>query len=181
MDLLLERGVKGCTVIEVGGGVGEIQLELLQAGATQAVSVELTPTFEIAASRLLREAGFEDRVERRVMDFVEAGPQLASADIVVMNRVICCYADMPGLVGAAANCTRQVLVMSFPKMKWWTRLALTLENLWHRVARREFRAFLHPPDRIVQTAAQRGLRMLVDQRGLFWEVVMLERPPAEQS
>ncbi len=176
VNLLLERGVEGSTVLEVGGGIGAIQIELLRGGASHAVSVELTPTYEGAASTLLREIGLQDRVERKVMDFVEGAAQVEAADIVIMNRVVCCYPDMPRLTGAAADRTRRVLVMSFPKERWWTRLLLSLGNLGLRLARREFRAFLHPPDRILRTAEQHGLRTLVDRPGLFWEVAALERP-----
>ncbi|MGH7861489.1 MAG: SAM-dependent methyltransferase, partial [Candidatus Dormibacteraceae bacterium] len=89
VDLLLEEGVAGKTVLEIGGGIGAIQVELLQAGASRAVSIELTPTYEQAASDLLMERGLADRVKRRVADFVEARDEVEAADIVVMNRVIC--------------------------------------------------------------------------------------------
>src|SRR3989442_12391615 len=82
VDLLLEHGVEGRTVLEVGGGVGEIQIELLRAGASRAVSVELTPTYEEAATELLDELHLAGRVERLVVDFVEAGPEGEAADIV---------------------------------------------------------------------------------------------------
>jgi len=72
VDLLKERGVEGLTLLEVGGGIGAIQIELLKAGLARAVSVELTPSYEDSAAELLREAGLHDRVERKVMDFVEA-------------------------------------------------------------------------------------------------------------
>ena len=49
------------------------------------------------------------------MDFAEAALEVAAADIVILNRVVCCYPDMPKLVGAAADHTREVLVLSFPK------------------------------------------------------------------
>src|SRR5207247_1658949 len=89
--------------LEVGGGIGAIQLELLKAGAARAVSVELTPTYEDIARQLLDEAGLADRVERKVMDFAQAAAQVDSADVVVLNRVICCYPDMPRLAAAAAD------------------------------------------------------------------------------
>src|SRR5438094_6060032 len=44
-DLLGERGVEGRTLLEVGGGIGAIQIELLKAGLTRATNVELTPTY----------------------------------------------------------------------------------------------------------------------------------------
>ncbi|HVC04354.1 MAG TPA: hypothetical protein VND88_06730, partial [Candidatus Acidoferrales bacterium] len=74
-DFLRQQDLVGRTVLEVGGGIGAIQIELLKAGAARAISIELTPTYEDAAIDLLREAGLEDRVERRIMDFAEAGTE----------------------------------------------------------------------------------------------------------
>src|SRR6202158_480977 len=113
-DLIKERGVQGKTLLEVGGGVGAIEIELLKAGMVQAVSVELTPTYEAAAGNLLGEAGLSDRVERKIMYYTETGDNVEIADVVVMNRVLCCYPDMPKLAGAAAKHARDVLVISFP-------------------------------------------------------------------
>jgi 2-polyprenyl-3-methyl-5-hydroxy-6-metoxy-1,4-benzoquinol methylase len=175
VDLLLKHGVEGMTVLEIGGGIGAIQIELLRAGANHAVSVELTPTYEEAASRLLREESLLDCVERRVLDFVAAGADVEAADIVVMNRVICCYPDMPRLVGAAADHCRGMVVMSFPKRTWWTRVLLSVGNFGLRVTRREFQVFLHSPDEIRYTAELQGLRASATQRGLFWEIAAWER------
>lgn len=173
-DLLIGSGVENATVLEVGGGIGAIQLELLKAGARRAVSVELTPTYEVAAAQLIRDAGMEDRIERRVLDFVTAA-DLAPADVVVMNRVVCCYPDMPRLVGAAADRTRGILVMTFPRRTWWTRALLTLANLGFSLARREFRIFLHRPDQIRAAAEGRGLRAQTDRSGLLWQTALLSR------
>ncbi len=167
--------MEGRTVLEVGGGIGAIQIELLKAGAARAVSIELTPTYEEVATGLLRDAGLEGRVERRLMDFAEMGGAVDRADIVVMNRVICCYPDMPRLAGAAADHAREILVLSFPRETWWTRTGLTLGNLILRLARREFQVFLHPPASILAVAEQRGFRTILNQTGLFWTVAALTR------
>ncbi|MDQ2943449.1 MAG: class I SAM-dependent methyltransferase [Candidatus Dormibacteraeota bacterium] len=175
VEFLKEKGVEGRTVLEVGGGVGAIQIELLKVGATRAVSVELTPTYEETAGELLREAGMEDRVERRVMDFASAGVDVEAADIVVMNRVLCCYPDMPKLAGAAAEHARRVLVISFPRDRWWMRIGLTLANVGLRVAQRQFQIFLHSPDEILATAERHGLRIALNRPGLVWQIAALER------
>jgi magnesium-protoporphyrin O-methyltransferase len=175
VDYLKERGVEGRTVLEVGGGVGAIQIELLKAGATRATSVELTPTYEQVALELLREAGLEDRVERKVMDFAHSANEFAMADIVIMNRVICCYPDMPVLAGAAADHTAEVLVMSFPRRTWWTRALLSVGNLALRVARRQFQVFIHPPAQILAEAERHGLRKALDNPGRFWQVAAVQR------
>jgi 2-polyprenyl-3-methyl-5-hydroxy-6-metoxy-1,4-benzoquinol methylase len=174
-DFIRERGVEGKTLLEVGGGIGAIEIELLKAGMTRAINVELAPTYEVAAGELLIEAGLANLVERRVMDFAEAGSEFETADVVVMNRVICCYPDMPKLAGAAADRAKGTLVMSFPNRRWWTRLGLTLANFGFRVIRLQFRVFLHPPALILAAVEQRGFQTMLNQPGLLWQVVALER------
>lgn len=174
-DVVKERGVEGATLLEVGGGIGAIEIDLLKAGIARAVNVELTPTYEAAADELLREAGLADRVERRVMDFVDAGAEVDAADIVVMNRVICCYPDMPKLVGAAAEHARGMLVISFPNSRWWTRLGLTFANFGFRAIRMQFRVFLHPPELILAAIERHGFRTKLNHGGLLWQVAAFER------
>ena len=174
-EVVRERDVEGKTLLEVGGGIGAIEIELLKAGMARAVNVELTPTYEVAAAELVAERGMSDRVDRRVMDFAEAGPEIEAADVVVMNRVVCCYPDMPKLAGAAADRAKRMLVISFPNRRWWTRLGLTMANLGFRVIRMQFRVFLHPPALILAAVEQRGFKTRLNQPGLVWQVVALER------
>ncbi len=174
-DVLRRRDLRGLTVLEVGGGIGDLQIELLKAGAARAVSIELTPTYEDAAVALLRDAGLEDRVERRIADFTAAEAEIETADIVVLNRVLCCYPDMPRLATAAANHARDVIVLSFPRRSWWTRALLGVGNLGLRVARRGFHVFVHSPAEIFATVEQRGLQPAFNSRGIFWQVAALER------
>jgi 2-polyprenyl-3-methyl-5-hydroxy-6-metoxy-1,4-benzoquinol methylase len=174
LNLLAARGVAGQTVLEVGGGIGAIQLELLRAGASRATNVELIPTYEEVATALLREHDVGERVERRVADFAEVAEDLPAADVVILNRVLCCYPDMPGLAGAAAAHTRQILVISVPTVRWWTRALLGFGNIVLRLARRGFRIFLHRPRQIRATAEGFGLHLVVDRPGLLWEVMTFE-------
>lgn len=174
-DVIKMRGVEGRTLLEVGGGIGAVEIELLKVGMAKAVNVELTPTYESAAGELLGEAGLVDRVQRRVMDFAESGTEVEPADVVIMNRVICCYPDMPKLAGAAAQHARDVLVMSFPNDRWWTRLGLTITNLGFRIIGMQFRVFMHSPNLIVAAVEQHGFTRRLNERGLLWQVAALER------
>lgn len=172
-DLLKARGVEGATVLEVGGGIGAIQIELLKAGAAKAVSIELTPTYEEVAKELVREAGLEDRVERRVMDFANAGDAVEAADIVILNRVICCYPDMPKLAGAAADHTKRLLVMSFPRE--WTSVGIGIANFGMWALRQGFHIFVHPHKQIAETAAQHGLKRTTTEPGFIWQVAAFQK------
>jgi hypothetical protein len=175
VDVLRERGIEGQTVLEIGGGVGAIQLELLKAGADRAVNVELSPGYEQSAIELAREAGVEDRIDHRVGDFVQQAGGLEEADVVVMNKVVCCYPDYDAPVGAAADHSRHRLVISFPRGAWWMRLAIHVGNLYCRARRLDFRAYLHPPSAIVAAATRRGLRVVTNEERLVWQVAALER------
>ena len=174
-DLVKKRGVEGKTLLEVGGGVGAIEIELLKSGMAKAVNVELTPTYEAAASALIGEAGLSGRVERKVMDFTEAGEEVGNADVVVMNRVICCYPDMPKLAGAAAERTKEMLVISFPNDRWWSQLGLSFGNFLFGLFRIQFRVFLHSPAQILAAVEQHGFRPRFNERGFLWQVAALER------
>jgi hypothetical protein len=98
-----------------------------------------------------------------------------TADIVVMNRVICCYPDMPKLVSAAAEHASGMLMLSFPNDRWWTRLGLAVANFGFRVIRLQFQVFLHPPVLIVAAVQQHGFRTRFNERGLVWQMTAFER------
>jgi hypothetical protein len=175
VDFLKGQGVGGQTLLEVGGGIGAIQIELLKAGASGAVSVELTPTYEEAAVGLLEELGMRDRVRRQVTDFVDASSEVEAADIVVLNRVLCCYHDMPRLAGAAADHTRRLLVLSYPRRTWWTVASFAVFNWFLALSRRQFHVFVHRPQEIMATARRHGLEPVLDRPGAFWTVAALRR------
>lgn len=175
VDFLKSQGVEGKTVLEVGGGIGAIEIELLEAGAAAARCVELTPTYEAVAAELLRERGLEGRVERSVLDFANAGGAIPPADIVVMNRVVCCYADMPALTAAAAGHASEVMVLSFPRAAWWIRVALGLANFLFWATRREFKIFVHRPAQILAISQRHGLSTVLNDRGVLWTVAAMRR------
>jgi magnesium-protoporphyrin O-methyltransferase len=167
-------------VLEIGGGIGEIEIELLRSGAERATNIELSAAYEEEGLKLVEQAGFGDRVDRRYGD-IATDPELApAADVVVLNRVVCCYPDMPGLVGAAAEKTRRALALSFPRDTWLMRTGAHAINTWCRLRRSNFRFFVHPPPAIVATAGERGLRLVHEHRGHLWQVAALERGSAAE-
>jgi len=175
-DFLAGRGVAGDSVLEVGGGVGAIQLELLKAGAARATNVELSPEYEPYAAELL---GDDERVERRIGDFVRDAAELEPADDVVLHRVVCCYPDPEALVGAAADHARRRLVLSFPPDTALFRAGSAVVNAFLALTRTEFRTFVHPAVAILGPARARGLEPALDTRTPMWRIVGFERARRE--
>jgi 2-polyprenyl-3-methyl-5-hydroxy-6-metoxy-1,4-benzoquinol methylase len=174
-DRLVARGVGGATVLEVGGGVGALQLELLQAGAARAVNLELSAAYEEPARALAREAGVEERVERRLHDVAAEPAAVEPADVVVLHRVVCCYPDADALLRAAGGKARRALVFSYPRNAWWTRAAARADRAWQRLRRRSFRAYVHDPRRMLATLEDAGLHRVWSHRGLLWQAAAVER------
>lgn len=175
VSFLTERGIEGASVLEIGGGVGEIQVELLRRGASSVTNLEISTSYEKEASELLERSGMTGRVQRRLLDIASEPDEVAEADVVVMHRVVCCYPDYQRLLSSAAGHTRRLLVYSHPPANPVTRLAIGWDNLLRRLRRNDFRAFVHPPDAMVEVAQQQGLTLRYRHRGLSWDVVGLER------
>lgn len=175
VDFLVERGIEGATVLEVGGGVGEIEIELLKRGAASALNLELSPAYDAEADRLLREAGVAERAERRLHDIAADPEGVEPADVVVLHRVVCCYPDYERLLGAAAEHARRLLVFSYPPRNGVSRAFVAAQNLAFRLLRREFRTFAHPPARMLAVLEERGLRGAFAHHGFVWQAAGLER------
>jgi 2-polyprenyl-3-methyl-5-hydroxy-6-metoxy-1,4-benzoquinol methylase len=172
---LEQRGIEGATVLEVGGGVGEIQLELLKHGAAHAVNLELSPAYDEEAQKLLREARLEDRADRRIRDIAAGEDGIEPADVVVLHRVVCCYPDYERLLTAVAEHAQRLVVFSYPRRNAISRLVVGTQNLTFRLLGREFRTFAHPPAAMLNVLMKDGLRPSFDHHGLVWQVAGLER------
>ncbi|HEX6249033.1 MAG TPA: methyltransferase domain-containing protein, partial [Nocardioidaceae bacterium] len=172
----LEReGIEGASVLEIGGGVGNLQLELLRRGAARATNLELVEEYDAAAAELASEAGLVDRVERRVVDIAAAPDAVEPADVVVLHRVVCCYPDYERLLGAAADHARRLLVFSHPPRNVLSRSLLGVQNTFLRMTGRSFRAFAHPPEAMLAVLARSGMEPSYRRRAPVWQVVGLER------
>jgi len=165
------------TLLEVGGGVGEIQVALLESGmAASAINVDLSPNWETAAAALLSERGLADRVKRLNGDFVHEAAGLPTADAVILHQVVCCYPDWKAMLTAAASRANLFVVVTFPRPTPWFRLILAIENGYHRLRKRQFRGFIHSPDAMIGLLQGLEYPTLAGHTGLLWRTIVAERP-----
>jgi 2-polyprenyl-3-methyl-5-hydroxy-6-metoxy-1,4-benzoquinol methylase len=172
---LVDRGLDGASVLEIGGGVGAIQLELLGQGASRTTKLELVDAYDTDATDLAEKAGMRDRMTRRQADIAATPGEVETHDIVVLHRVVCCYPDYERLLTAAADHAKRLLVFSHPPRNWVTRTLTRLENVGIRLRDKSFRTFAHPPAAMVAVADGRGLHTEYSYRGPVWQVVGLAR------
>ncbi|WP_052666535.1 class I SAM-dependent methyltransferase [Nitriliruptor alkaliphilus] len=174
-DGIERTGLADASVLEVGGGVGDLQAHLLLAGAVRTTNVELSPNAEAAAEHLFSTLGLADRVDRRVGDFVEEAVQLPAADLVVLHRVICCYPDWGAMTGAAVERTRHAIGITIPVDRRRTRAVIAVGNRYLALRGLHFRAYVHPAAAVIDVIERAGFEVVLDRSGLVWRTVVLQR------
>jgi magnesium-protoporphyrin O-methyltransferase len=168
-------GLSEATVLDVGGGVGAIQAELVREGATAGTVVDVVPVYEIYARELADQTGITARTSFVLADLADEPGAVAPADVVALRRVVCCSPYGPRLLGVAAGLTRRILVASYPRRRPAVRLVAWLQNRIFALLRRDFRVYLHDPAELDAAATAQGLRRTSFHRGFVWESVAFER------
>ena len=175
VEALRAQGVAGRTLLDIGGGVGAVQRLLLESGAAGVTGIDASSAYLEAARQEARQRGFEPRVRYRHGNFVEHAPEIDPADIVTLDRVICCYDDMKGLVTASASKARGVYGVVFPRSAWWTRLGVRLLNLSQRIKGSTFRMFAHSTEDVESLLRAQGLSRIYRRTRGIWQVAVFTR------
>jgi hypothetical protein len=177
IEAIEAEGIEGATLLDIGGGVGAIHHELLRAGLAEATVADAASAYLQASARESQRQGHADRVRYRYGDFVQLADELGPADVVTLDRVICCYPDMRSLVKRSLDKALRVYGLVYPRDVWWTRLGHRALNLLLWLTRNPFRVFVHSEravDEMVYAAGfERSRRYLTP----FWQVVVYSRAP----
>ena len=175
VEALVAAGVTGATLLDIGGGVGAVQHALLDAGAASAVHVDASSAYLQAAETEAEHRGLSDRIRFRHGDFVSLAAEVAPADVVTLDRVICCYHDMPALVEASAARAQRLYGLVYPRDAWWIRVGSRFANVFLWLQRTPFRIFVHPTNAVDAIVRRQGFHLQVHRRTWFWQVVVYER------
>jgi SAM-dependent methyltransferase len=158
-DALEESGIRSMSVLEIGCGAGELARELAQRGAASVTGIDLSPESVAIAGREAAAEGLSGKVRFEVGN--GAIEPLAPHDVVVMNRVICCYPRAQELITHTSSAALRVFAFTAPRnegaLRYWWRLGFWVENTYHALRGRQFRAYLHDLSRIDRWLRDQGL------------------------
>lgn len=182
LDQVIGRGVKGRSFLDIGGGIGAIQHELMEAGAGHGLSADASPAYLAAALEEAGRRGYADRMAYREGDFLDLAPEIEAADVVTLDRVLCCYPDMPGLVEASASRARLFWGTVIPREeRRLIRMGVGLLNAVQRLRRRPFRVFTHCSKDVDLRLRTLGFSPAFHGTSFFWRVLLYERDPTANS
>ena len=169
---LAEAGVSGLELLDIGGGLGALQHELLASGARRSTHVEAAYAYYRAAKEEAQRRSLEERISLRLGNFVDLAQDLEPADVVTLDRVICCYPEMERMVGLSAERARRLVGLVYPRDNWWVRLELTVSNLWMRLRKSPYRGYVHPTREVEAILTKHGFVRQFFQRTINWQIVV---------
>jgi len=175
IDAVAEGGVEGMTLLDIGGGLGGIQHALIDCGAVEAIHVDASSAYMRAAQEEADERNLADNINFQKGDFVDIAEGIPSADIVTLDRVVCCYDDMEALVKLSAEKARRRYGLVFPRDLWLFRMFAPLANLVLRLRGSSFRMFLHSTERVEWIIQSRGLTPRIHKKKGFWQILVYDR------
>ena len=172
VESIAGQGVSGRTLLDIGGGLGAVQLGLLSAGASEAVDVDASAAYLQAAKQEAERRGLAGRIRHLHGNFVDLAGELEPADIVTLDRVICCYDDAGSLLESSAAKARHLLGLVYPIDTRWIKIGLAMLNWLLRALRKHFRTFLHPSSQVEAIARSHGFQKSAYLRRGIWQVVV---------
>jgi magnesium-protoporphyrin O-methyltransferase len=173
----LERTTElnGRSTLEVGAGVGSFTITMLEHGAAAATIIDASPAYLAAARALAHEFGVAHALRLELADYALRTANGTAADVVVMDRVVCCYPDWRPLLDAATRDGRRVIALTYPRDSWWSRLGIGCINIFLRLRRTSFRVRVHPVALMQQTLADAGFDPTVHGHYGPWEILIATR------
>jgi len=177
LDAVLDEGVEGARLLNIGAGIGIVHLELLEAGAASAVDVDASREYLAVARAEAERRGVADRIQHHYGDVVELADGLPDADIVTLDHVICCYPYLDRLLKAAVRPGTWLVALSYPHDVWWNRVYMRAHNVWWALVRRPDRWYIHRRAQVDGLMDRSGFQELRWIRVGTWQVVLYRREP----
>ena len=168
-------GLNKADLLDIGGGIGVIHHELLEDVAAKAIHVDASSAYLNEARKEAARRGHGDAVHFVHADFTDVASDLPPADIVTLDRVVCCYPDFRRLLMAATEHSQRAIAMTYPRETWYMRLALRVLNFIQRLQRDPFRVFLHPVPEMDSLLRREGFERVTLRRLFVWEMALYQR------
>lgn len=175
-SFILEGGIQGRSVADLGCGAGGFSIELLKKGANNSVGIDLSPKMIESAKQLAHATGFDTRAKFQLGN--AATVDLPITDVVIMDKILCCYSEWEPLLKNAMSASREMIGFIVPRdegvAKWPFRLGVRVVNFFQKRSK-AILFYLHPLDRVDETLRASGFILRRKRASQIWLVFLYSR------
>ncbi|PYT68026.1 MAG: hypothetical protein DMG39_22280 [Acidobacteria bacterium] len=168
--------LRGLYLLDVGSGIGVLATELAAAGLAGATLADASPAYLDLARRNVGSRYAGRPTQFMLGDFAATSATLPEADVVTLDRVVCCYPDADALLSAAAARSRRLLAFTHPPNRWYLRAGFAVMNFFFRIGRNQFRIFVHSPQQMASVLDAAGFVRAAHRESLLWSLSLYRRP-----
>lgn len=175
INSIRQRAVADKTLLDIGGGVGAIQFELFKNALHHSVNVDASAAYQTTSKKEAASRGLTEKTDYHFGDFTELAPSLPDADIVTLDKVICCYPNLEKLLRSSLKKTGSVYGLIFPRLNIITKAVFILGNLWFRIRGSQFRTYLHPTEKVNEIIRSHGFKLMDRKNTILWQIHTYEK------
>ena len=175
LEAVRSLGLRDASLLDVGGGIGTIHHELLKDVAKEATHVDASSAYLKVATEEAKRIGHEAQVKFIHADFTDVADELPQADVVTLDRVVCCYPNMRGLLKAAATKSRKAVALTYPREEWYIKAVMSVMNFFQRLRNDPFRVFVHSVAEMEALMNGEGLKRTSTRKLFVWEMSLYQR------
>jgi magnesium-protoporphyrin O-methyltransferase len=175
LEAIRALGLKDARLLDIGGGIGAIHHELLEDVAREATHVDASSAYLKEAQAEAARRGHSEQIHFIHADFTDVASELPKADLVTLDRVVCCYPDFRRLLSAAAEHSDRALALTYPRETWYLWIGLKIANFFQRLRKDPFRVFLHPIAEMDALLRREGFKRTSLRRLFVWEMALYQR------
>ena len=167
---LEKQSVKGLSLLDIGGGIGAIHHAAIESGVSSVTDVDASAGYLKVAKEEAARRNVAGNIKYLQGDFLDVAEEVASHDIVTLDKVICCYPDVEQLLSKSLKRTNQFYALVFPKSVWVGRVASWFVNLGMAISGSSFRTYIHSRKLVEQRISEAGFQKCYHRKTFVWHV-----------
>lgn len=170
-----DLGLTGASLLDIGAGIGAVHHALIPDTCDAVTHVDLSASYLKTAKQETERLRHQDRVRFIHGDLVANASEIPVSDIVVLDRVVCCYPDYDKLLGEAITKSHRILALSYPRDTWIVRFEFVLDNARRVFTGDPFRAYVHPVALMEGLITNAGFERVARRDSFFWRTSVYQR------
>ena len=171
---LASENLTNLSLLDIGGGVGIIPLELLPKGLDKVTDVDASEGYiNIAKTEAEKR---QHHINYELGDFVAIQEHITTHDIVTLDKVICCYPNVDALLKTSLSKATLYYGLVYPQANILSRLAVWFLNFTLKIRGNSFRTFIHSPTFVNETIVNAGFEKVNSSKTLLsWQIHLYKK------